>query len=110
MDNHDDSISRNVFQSTQGGARHSGPYNILFILTDQERFFQPGELPIGYSLPAHERLIKQGTTFVNHRINSCVHTLALGNLYGPTYSTHQNVRQYQLPLDQQHVTRDSYFG
>lgn len=48
MDNHDDSISRNEFQFTQGGARHSGPYNILFILTDQERFFQPGELPIGY--------------------------------------------------------------
>ena len=52
----------------------TGPLNILFILTDQERFFRPGELPPGYHLPAHERLMKQGTTFVNHRINACVCT------------------------------------
>ena len=58
-----------------------GPYNILFILTDQERFFRPGELPVGYSLPAHERLQKQGTTFVNHRINSCVCTPSRSVLY-----------------------------
>lgn len=88
MDNHDDSISRNVFQSTQGGACHSGPYNILFILTDQERFFQPGELPIGYSLPAHERLIKQGTTFVNHRINSCVCTPSRSVIYTGQHIQH----------------------
>ena len=24
-----------------------GPYNILFILVDQERWFRPGELPVG---------------------------------------------------------------
>jgi arylsulfatase len=55
-------------QRASGGARATGPYNILFILTDQERFFRPGELPAGYSLPAQERLRKQGTTFVNHRV------------------------------------------
>jgi arylsulfatase len=38
----------------------TGAYNILFILVDQERFFRPGELPTGYRLPAHERLMKQG--------------------------------------------------
>ena len=54
--------------TAQNGLQHAGPYNILFILTDQERFFRPGELPIGYSLPAHERLIKKGTTFTNHRM------------------------------------------
>jgi len=58
-----------------------GPYNILFILTDQERYFRPGELPVGYSLPAHERLRKQGTTFVNHRIASCVCTPSRSVLY-----------------------------
>jgi len=52
----------------------SKPYNILFILVDQERYFRPGELPVGYVLPAHERLQRAGTTFVNHRINSCVCT------------------------------------
>src|SRR5262245_56627054 len=38
-------------------------YNILLILTDQERHFRPGELPADYSLPAHERLMRAGTTF-----------------------------------------------
>ena len=28
-------------------AQAPGPYNILFILTDQERYFRPGELPAG---------------------------------------------------------------
>lgn len=51
------------------------------ILTDQERFFRPGELPAGYSLPAHERLARQGTTFVNHTINSCVCTPSRSVLY-----------------------------
>src|SRR5215510_10502512 len=54
------------------GTCANAPYNILFILTDQERYFRPGELPVGYSLPAHDRLMKAGTTFTNHRINSCV--------------------------------------
>ncbi len=64
-----------------GGAPPAGPYNILFILTDQERFFRPGELPAGFSLPAHERLAKRGTTFVNHTINSCVCTPSRSVLY-----------------------------
>ena len=59
-----------------GAARNApqGPYNILFILTDQERYFRPGELPRDYRLPAHERLARKGTVFENHRINSCVCT------------------------------------
>src|SRR5262245_52837207 len=47
-----------------------GPYNILFILTDQERLFRPGELPQGFRLPGHERLAQRGVVFENHRINS----------------------------------------
>jgi hypothetical protein len=66
----------------------AGPYNILFILTDQERFFRPGELPVGFSLPARERLIKQGTTFVNHRINSCVCTPSRSVLYTGQHIQH----------------------
>jgi arylsulfatase len=64
--------------TTPAGA---GPYNILFILTDQERFFRPGELPAGFRLPAHERLMARGTTFVNHRINSCVCTPSRSVIY-----------------------------
>src|SRR5262245_16775004 len=58
-----------------------GPYNIIFILTDQERVFRPGELPAGYALPGHERLMRQGTTLVNHRINSCVCTPSRSVVY-----------------------------
>ena len=39
-------------------------YNILFIFTDQERYFH--QLPQGLTLPAHERLQQTGITFHNH--------------------------------------------
>ena len=75
-------------QSASGKARGTGPFNILFILTDQERYFRPGELPAGYGLPAHERLRTQGTTFVNHRINSCVCTPSRSVLYTGQHIQH----------------------
>ena len=58
-----------------------GAYNILLILTDQERYFRPFELPGDYHLPAHERLAKKGVVFENHRINSCVCTSSRSVLY-----------------------------
>jgi arylsulfatase len=64
-----------------GDSAAGAPYNILFILTDQERFFRSGELPAGYRLPAHERLAKQGMVFENHQINSCVCTSSRSVLY-----------------------------
>jgi arylsulfatase len=75
-------------QSASAGAAATGPYNILFIFTDQERYFRPGELPAGYSLPAHERLTSRGTTFVNHRINSCVCTPSRSVLYTGQHIQH----------------------
>lgn len=75
-------------QAAAGGARRAGPYNILFILTDQERYFRAGELPEGYRLPAHERLRKRGTTFVNHRISSCVCTPSRSVLYTGQHIQH----------------------
>jgi arylsulfatase len=66
---------------TPAAPARPGPYNILFILTDQERYFRPGELPEGYTLPAHERLLKRGTSFVNHRISSCVCTPSRSVIY-----------------------------
>ena len=64
------------------------PYNILFILVDQERFFRPGEWPDGFALPAHERLTKNGITFVNHRINSCVCTPSRSVIYTGQHIQH----------------------
>jgi arylsulfatase len=74
--------------AAHSAGNHKGPYNILFILTDQERLFRPGELPIGFSLPAHERLMKRGTTFLNHRINSCVCTSSRSVLYTGQHIQH----------------------
>ena len=65
-----------------------GPYNILFVLVDQARFFRPGELPADFELPAHERLRKQGTTFLNHRINSCVCTPSRSVIYTGRHIQH----------------------
>lgn len=73
---------------TPPGGRPAGPYNILFLLTDQERFFRPGELPAGYRLPAHERLMARGTTFANHRINSCVCTPSRSVIYAGQHIQH----------------------
>ncbi|SDD55851.1 arylsulfatase [Cupriavidus sp. YR651] len=63
------------------GGRPASPFNILLILVDQERHFRPGELPADYRLPAHGRLVKSGTMFVNHQINSCVCTPSRSVLY-----------------------------
>jgi arylsulfatase A-like enzyme len=76
---------------TSGGPQaHAarGPYNILFILTDQERHFRPGELPRDYQLPAHERLARRGIVFENHRINSCVCTPSRSVLYTGQHIQH----------------------
>ncbi len=65
-----------------------GPYNILFILTDQERLFRAHELPRGFSLPARERLAKHGIVFENHRINSCVCSPSRSVLYTGRHIQH----------------------
>ena len=77
--------------AAKAASSKAGPYNILLILLDQERRFLPGEFPAGYALPAHERLTKQGTTFVNHRINSCVCTPSRSVLY-----TGQHIQQNRM--------------
>ncbi len=56
-------------------------YNILFILTDQERYFDPAELPPGYYLPGRARLQERGVTFTNHQINSAVCTSSRAVIY-----------------------------
>jgi arylsulfatase A-like enzyme len=65
-----------------------GHYNVLFILTDQERYFRAGELPPDYSLPAHERLARRGVSFENHQINSAVCTSSRSVLYTGQHIQH----------------------
>src|SRR5262249_43433130 len=45
-------------------AKLAPEFNILFVFTDQERYRTAW--PKGVSLPAHERLQRDGTTFHNH--------------------------------------------
>ena len=47
-------------------------HNILFVFTDQERFMP--KWPSRLNLPAHERLHKKGTTFLNHYIGAVMCT------------------------------------
>ena len=50
--------------SSPVNATKSAPLNIVFIFTDQERYFR--RQPRGLSLPGHERLARTGVTFHNH--------------------------------------------
>ncbi len=56
-------------------------YNILMIVTDQERYLRPGEQPNGYRLPGQEKLAARGVVFENHQIASCVCTPSRAVLY-----------------------------
>lgn len=56
-----------------------GP-NIVFVLTDQERYFPTW--PTGFDVPGRQRLQELGTTFTNHTIASCVCTPSRSTIYG----------------------------
>jgi len=52
-------------------------YNILFVTSDQERYFDHYPFPV----PGRERLMNTGTTFTRHYINSCVCTSSRSVMY-----------------------------
>jgi len=62
-------------------AEESKKYNILMIVTDQERYMPPSELPAGYRLPGHEKLASRGVVFENHQIASSVCTPSRSVIY-----------------------------
>jgi arylsulfatase A-like enzyme len=55
--------------------------NILLILTDQEKYMRPEDMPAGYDLPGHEKLASRGVVFENHQIASCVCTPSRSVIY-----------------------------
>src|SRR5712691_5611054 len=57
--------SESSFPSADAPGSTDGGYNILFILTDQERYMGP---TWPFPLPGHERLRRTGTFFENHHI------------------------------------------
>lgn len=62
-------------------------YNILFILTDQERHFDQWPFPV----PGRERLRREGVTFVNHQIASCVCSPSRSTVYTGQHIQHTRV-------------------
>ena len=70
------------------GSAPSGPYNMLFILTDQERYMSRSQLPPGLQLAGRERLQRRGVTFTNHHINSAVCTSSRSVIYTGQHIQH----------------------
>ncbi|SUA74505.1 sulfatase-like hydrolase/transferase [Pandoraea pnomenusa] len=62
-------------------------YNILFILTDQERHFDKWPFPV----PGRERLRREGVTFVNHQIAACVCSPSRSTVYTGQHIQHTRV-------------------
>ena len=54
-----------------------GGYNILFILVDQEHFFEKWPMPV----PGRDWIKKNGITFTNHQAASCVCSPARSTIY-----------------------------
>lgn len=73
-------IAQAAREKVPGKSGHA-PLNILMIVTDQERYFRPGELPNGYRLPGHDKLASRGVVFENHQIASCVCTPSRAVIY-----------------------------
>ena len=74
-----------------GAGDGAGPYNILFILTDQERYFDPATLPGDYSLPGRERLRREGVSFTNHQITTSVCSSSRSSIYTGQHIQHTKV-------------------
>ena len=77
-------------------------YNILFVLVDQEHFFDRWPFPV----PGREALRKAGTTFLNHQAAACVCSAARSVIYTGQHIQHTgvadnppNVWQRDLPTN-----------
>lgn len=62
-------------------AQEGRRYNVLLIVTDQQRYIPQEAYPVGYRLPGHEKLAARGVTFENHQIASNVCTPSRAVLY-----------------------------
>lgn len=70
------------------GAQSLPPdHNILFILTDQERYFDQWPFPV----PGRERLRRTGVSFTNHMIASCVCSPSRSVIFGGQHIQHTGI-------------------
>jgi arylsulfatase A-like enzyme len=64
-----------------------GGYNILFVLVDQEHFFDRWPMPV----PGREWIKENGITFTNHQAASCVCSPARSTIYTGQHIQHTGV-------------------
>ncbi|MHC4557996.1 MAG: sulfatase-like hydrolase/transferase [Planctomycetota bacterium] len=76
-------------EQIRGNREFSGPYNILFILVDQESYFK--EYPRDLGLPGHERLKANGVSFENHYISSSVCTPSRSVIFTGQHIVHNGM-------------------
>lgn len=62
-------------------------YNILFVLVDQERYFDAWPV----SVPGRERLAKSAVSFINHQIAACVCSPSRSTIYTGQHMQHTGV-------------------
>ncbi len=87
------------------GLATGGPYNILFVLVDQEGYFK--EFPRTLGLPAHDRLKRDGVSFENHYICSSVCTPSRAVLFTGQHVVHNRMfDNTDFPWAQQHLPSD----
>jgi arylsulfatase len=87
-------------KSKPGGPLKSKRYNVLFILTDQERYL-PELLGKGH-WPGRDRLAKMGTTFENHQVCSMVCTPSRSVIF-----TGQHIQHTKMFDNTHHRTYDA---
>lgn len=79
-----------------------GGYNILFILVDQEHFFESWPFPV----PGREWIKKNGITFTNHQAASCVCSPARSTLYTGLHIPHTGIFDNVNSLWQPNMSTD----
>jgi choline-sulfatase len=82
-----DSVPRAHVARGASPATPPAGYNILFILTDQERHFDQWPFPV----PGRESLRRDGITFMNHQIASCVCSPSRSTIYTGQHIQHTGV-------------------
>src|SRR5258708_25579344 len=79
-----------------------GGYNILFILVDQEHFFERGPTPV----PGREWIKQNGITFTNHQAASCVCSPARSTIYTGRHIQHTGIFDNANSLWQANMSTD----
>lgn len=74
-------------QAAAAPAQAPAGYNILFILTDQEHHFDAWPFPV----PGRAAMRRDGITFTNHQIASCVCSPSRSTIYTGQHTQHTGV-------------------